>query len=109
LLNLLVALSLAQAAASDPEPHTLYHQAAARAASSVVAQETEGLADDRRLNEEAFTWGMAMAEFGPLAGRTVEQVDHEDFDRAKLFFEQMRVAKPEAFAAHRVYCRGLLP
>ena len=109
MLNLLVALSLAQTATPDSEPHTLYHQAAACAASAVVAEEAEGPTVGRRPNEEVFTWGMAMARFGPLAGRDVEQVDHEDFNRARLFFEQMRIAKPEAFAAHRVYCRSVLP
>jgi hypothetical protein len=109
-ISLLAALALTQSApAPEPDPQTLYHQAVGCAASAVVAQEAERAVDDRRPNEEVFTWGMAMAQFGPLAGRTVQQVDHEDFDRAKVFFSQMRETKPAAFAAHRSYCGSFLP
>lgn len=104
----MLALALAAAVlAQEPDAQTLYHQAVGCAASADVAR--DGSQTARDLDQEILTWGLVMAGFGPQAGRSPAQVDHEDIDRARAFFVQMREARPQAFAAHRAFCQSLLP
>ncbi|MGA0546553.1 hypothetical protein ACO2Q1_14870 [Brevundimonas sp. VNH65] len=116
-----LAISLWAAAAGQdamPEPYTLYHQALACAVSAGVADAArpdadtptaEGARQWSETTDEILAWGMVMAHSGPLAGRTPEQVDRIDAERAEAFFAEMREKKPEVFAAHRAYCRSMMP
>ena len=57
---------------------------------------------------DTLPWGMAMAEYGPRAGRTAEQVDEVDVERPRAFFTAMRAHNRAAFDAQRAYCDALL-
>lgn len=105
---LILALATAMAF-QEPEPQTLYHQAVGCAASAVVDRGEQPPPETRGMDEEILTWGLVMADFGPRAGRTVAQVDHEDVEKAHAFFTQMQTSKPASFEAHRAFCRSFLP
>ena len=104
-MSILIAALLAQGWA-EPPAEPLYRDAVACAASAMI------VAGDKKPPEnfdELLTWGLVMAEFGKKAGRTAEQVDKEDLDKAEPFYRQMKEHKPTAFEAHRAYCKALLP
>ena len=95
-----------------PSPQTYYHQAFACAASAHIEQEAGPTAEEGEftiLDEEILTWGVIAGHLGPAAGRSPNEVDWEDLDNAVRFYREMREWKPLAFAAHRTYCRALLP
>lgn len=99
-----------------PEPWTLYHQAVACAVSAGIALESErpavaapGDGDLPEGVDEVLAWGMVMAWAGPQIGRTPEEIDQGDAARAEPFFREMLARRPEAFAAHRAYCRAFTP
>lgn len=110
-MSMLIAALLAQAPAPDPPAAPLYRDAVACAASTFVESgKTPGAKEDVGEEfDELLTWGLVMAEFGKKAGRTAAQVDKDDLDEALPFYRQMKEHRPRAFAAHRAYCKALLP
>lgn len=120
MIPVLMALALVGPGEDEmPEPYTLYHEAVACAVSASIEMEASEPEDGSAPTDEAvlawpeltgeiLTWGLVMAHTGPLAGRTPEQVDETDAVRAEAFFLEMRERKPEAFAAHRTYCKAFL-
>ncbi|MFN3388841.1 MAG: hypothetical protein ACK40O_07890 [Allosphingosinicella sp.] len=110
-MSLVMAMLAAQAAAAkgppEPVPEPFYRDAVACAASAAA----EGGAEQSdAAMEEILTWGMAAAEYGKRAGRTPAEIDAgEDVAQAQTFYGQLKAHKPAAFAAHRAYCRALLP
>ncbi len=109
ILSILAAVTVQTAPAPEPDPLVFYWQAVHCAASSLA--ELDALGDaaspDQRL-EMTLPWGLAMAEFGPPAGRTAAQVDDVDVERPRAFFAMMRAHNRPAFDAQRAYCTALL-
>lgn len=102
-----IAAAVLQASAQQPDPEVLYQQALGCAASASLAMEEASGEQASELMAEALAWGMILSDVGPRAGRTAEQVDTTDGEAAIGFFQEMRRARPGAFAAHRMYCRLL--
>ena len=107
--TVLTAIAVLALQAAEPDPQVMYAQAAGCAGSAIVAQPPrEDGAGVGPAEEEILTWGMAMAEFGRQTGRTSDQID-ADAEQARDFFQQLQQHNPEAFDAHRAYCRAFLP
>ena len=108
-LPLLAWLAVQAVAEPDVDPVVFYWQAVHCAGSSLAELDVLGDAasDDQRL-EMILPRGMAMAEYGPRAGRTAEQVDEVDVERPRAFFTAMRAHNRAAFDAQRAYCDALL-
>ena len=104
-MSILIAAMVAQGWA-EPPAEPLYREAVACVASASAERGDRQPGEDM---DEILTWGLVMAEFGKKAGRTAEQVDREDIEKAEPFYRQMKAHKPKAFAAHRAYCKALLP
>lgn len=104
-MSMLIAALLAQGW-SEPPAGPVYREAVACVASAMVERGDKASGPP---GDEIMTWGFVMAEFGRKAGRTAEQVDRLDLEEAEPFYRQMKEHKPAAFAAHRAYCRALLP
>lgn len=100
-----IAAAALQATTYQPDPMVLYQQALGCAASAGLAMEEASGDQASELMAEALGWGMILADAGPRAGRTAEQVDATDGEAALAFFREMRRVRPGAFAAHRMYCR----
>jgi hypothetical protein len=102
----MLALLLASTAAPSYEPpaELWYRQAVSCAVTLKLGAGKEPAPDEYA---DLMTWGMIMADQGRKAGRTKDQVDHEDLEAAEPFFRYLKEKKPAAFAAHRAYCRAL--
>ncbi len=101
---LLLALLAKADAAFEPPPEVFYHQAVACATSLKLSVSKEPSGEEFG---DLMTWGMIMADTGRKIGRTKEQVDSTDLRIAEGFYKYLKEKKPEAFAAHRAYCKGL--
>ena len=109
ILSLLAAAVVQTAAPPEPDPVVFYWQAVHCAGSSLAELDALGDAasDDQRL-EMVLPWGLAMAQYGPPAGRTAQQVDEEDVTGPRAFFATLRAHNRPAFDAHRAWCAALL-
>ena len=106
MIHMLVpALAAAAGAPYAPPPELWYHQAVACAASAMV---DKGAAPTGDQVGELMTWGLILADEAPRAGRTRAQADSGDLERAEAFYRRLKDRKPEAFAAHRAYCRAVI-
>jgi hypothetical protein len=88
-----------------PPPEPWYHQAVSCAASAMADKGADPTGEQVG---ELMTWGLILAETGKKAGRTAAQVDSGDVETALSFYRRLKERKPDAFAAHRAYCRALL-
>lgn len=106
----LFAASLATLALQDVEPNpTVWHFQAAACAGSAMLSIPEALPPGMTEAEaEVLAWSMVMAEYGRRAGRSEEQIE-ADAVAAREFFAELRRRDPEAFDAHRAYCRSIFP
>ena len=104
-MSILIAALVAQAA-PEPPAAPIYRDAVACVASAAAERGDRAPGEDM---DEIMTWGFVMAEFGKKAGRTAEQVDRLDLEEAEPFYRQLKEHRPRAFAAHRAYCKALLP
>ena len=103
MMGLLLLAAMAEAK-YEPPPEIFYHQAVACATSLKL---TVGKEPSSEEFADLMTWGMIMADTGRRIGRTKEQVDSGDLRIAEGFYKYLKEKKPEAFAAHRAYCRAL--
>jgi hypothetical protein len=101
---LLTAILTAAEPPYQPPPEVWYPQAAACAASTLVAK---GKAPTGKQVGELMTFGMIVADVGRRLGRSARQVEG-DVKAAEPFYRRLKDRKPKAFAAHRAYCGALL-
>ena len=92
-----------------PDPTVWYQQATACMGSALAAGPREGEPPSDTFNEDALVWGLVMNSVGPAAGRPTEAEQAADAESAEAFFRQVRELKPEAFEAHRAWCRAIRP
>jgi hypothetical protein len=105
MIDLLLLAMLARAEAKyEPPPEIFYHQAVACATSLKLSAGKEPSGEEFA---DMMTWGMIMADTGRKIGRTKRQVDSGDLRIAEGFYKYLKEKKPEAFAAHRAYCKAL--
>ena len=104
MMGLLLLASAAVAPTYEPPPELWYRQAVSCA---VTLKLDAGKEPSSRQFADLMTWGMIMADQGRKAGRTRDQVDHEDIEAAEPFYRYLKEKKPAAFAAHSAYCRAL--
>ena len=104
MIELLLLAMLAKPGEYEPPPELFYHQAVSCAASLKLSVGKEPRGEEFA---DLMTWGMIMADTGRKIGRTREQVDSGDLRIAEGFYKYLKEKKPEAFAAHRAYCRAL--
>ena len=104
MIELLLIATLAKAEAPyEPPAAVFYPQAVGCAASAYVAKGKEPTAEQAA---DLMTWGMIIADMGRKSGRTAKQVENES-KAAFPYFRYLKEKKPQAFAAHLAYCRGI--
>jgi hypothetical protein len=104
MLALLMAMAAPAPPAYEPPPELWYRHAVSCAVTLKLAAGKDPSSEDFA---DLMTWGLIMADRGRKAGRTRDQVDHEDLEAAEPFFRYLKEKKPAAFAAHRAYCHTL--
>ena len=107
MVTLLLVLAFDQT--PQPDPAVWYRQATACMGSALAAGPREGEPLPDTFDEDALVWGLVMNSVGPSAGRPTEADQAADADAAEAFFRQVRELRPEAFEAHRAWCRAIRP
>ena len=105
MIEALLLAMLAKPGEYEPPPEVFYPQAVACASS--LKMEIGKRKPSSQEFADLMTWGMIMADTGRKIGRTKQQVDSGDLRAAEGFYAYLKEKKPEAFAAHRAYCRAL--
>lgn len=106
LLTIVAMVSASQDAETDPA--VWYFQSAACAGSAMLMIPERLPAGFTPAEIEVNDWESVLAEYGPGAGRSEQQIE-DDRVAARDVFAELRDRDPEAFEAHREYCRLIRP
>jgi hypothetical protein len=106
LLAIVAMGSASQDVAADPT--VWYFQSAACAGSATLLIPERLPASFTPAEIEVSDWERVLAEYGPGAGRSEQQIE-DDRIAARDVFAELRDRDPEAFEAHREYCRLIRP